>query len=127
VWPSILWLPVVLAILVVVTTGPTYLAAVFGLYFPDFRGVAQNLIRAGFFVSTALVPISRIPGEQLPLLIKANPMSGVFDSFRVAFGLVKRTSPEPFDLLYPLAVGGLLLVAGLALYLWREQHFPKEV
>jgi ABC-type polysaccharide/polyol phosphate export permease len=127
VWPSILWLPVVLAILVVVTTGPTYLAAVFGLYFPDFRGVAQNLIRAGFFVSTALVPISQIPGNELKLLIKANPMSGVFDSFRVAFGLVKRTSPEPFDLLYPLAVGGLLLVVGLALYLWRDRHFPKEV
>jgi ABC-type polysaccharide/polyol phosphate export permease len=128
VWPSILWLPLILAILVFLTTGPTYLATVFGLYFPDFRGVAQNLIRAGFFVSTALVPISLVPGKNLRLLVMANPMSSVFDSFRTAFGLMRtRSSPELFDLVYPFLVGGLLLVVGLALYFWRERHFPKEV
>ncbi len=128
VWPSILWLPLILAILVLLTTGPTYLATVFGLYFPDFRGVAQNLIRAGFFVSTALVPISLVPGQRLKLLVTANPMSSVFDSFRTAFGLIRtRTSPELFDLIYPVLVGGLLLVIGLGLYFWRDRHFPKEV
>jgi ABC-type polysaccharide/polyol phosphate export permease len=129
VWPSILWLPVVLSILVVLTAGPTYLATVFGLYFPDFRGVAQSLIRAGFFLSTALVPIGEFPREadQLRLLVQANPLSSVFDSLRVVFGMVERTSPAPINLIYPFLVGVLLLAVGLAVYRWRERQFPKEV
>jgi ABC-type polysaccharide/polyol phosphate export permease len=129
VWPSVLWLPVVLAILVVLTAGPTYLATVFGLYFPDLRGVAQSIIRAGFFLSTALVPIGEFPREadQLRLLVKANPLSRIFESLRVVFGIVDRTSPTPFDLVYPLLVGVFLLAVGLGLYRWREPEFPKEV
>ena len=127
VWPSVLWLPVVLVILVLLTAGPTYLATVFGLYFPDFRGVAQNMLRAAFLVSTALVAFENIPGDRLPILVKANPLSSVFDSFRVAFGASPRTSPSTFDLVYPLLIGGVLLVIGLAVFRWRERHFPKEV
>jgi lipopolysaccharide transport system permease protein/teichoic acid transport system permease protein len=134
-WPSVLWLPVIVADLVLLTAGPAYLMTVFGLYFPDFRGVAQNLIRAGFFLSTALIPLSRVPGDLLPKLIKANPFSGIFDSFRAVFGVanVNREgelvghAPKPVDLLYPALVGVVLLVAGMLLYRARSSRIPKEV
>ncbi|MBI4259889.1 MAG: ABC transporter permease [Actinobacteria bacterium] len=125
IWPSILWFPVVVGVLLVLTAGPAYIATVFGLYFADLRGVVQNLLRGGFFLSTALIPIRAIPGDQLPRLINANPLSGVFDSFRAVF--VNGEAPRAIDLLYPLGVGLFLLLVGAVLFRWRQRHFPKEV
>lgn len=136
VWPEVLWLPVIVANLVLLTAGPAYLMTMFGLYFPDFRGVALNLVRAGFFLSTALIPLSKVPGDALPRLIRANPFSGIFDSFRAVFGvfLTNREpgelvghAPRPYDLIYPAVVGVVLLVAGVAVYRWRESRIAKEV
>jgi ABC-type polysaccharide/polyol phosphate export permease len=119
------WLPVIIAILFVLTAGPAYIGAVIGLYFPDFRGVIQNLIRISFFVSSGLVTIKEVPGDDLPLLVQANPLSSVFDSFRAV--ILLGHGPSRLDLLYPLAVGiGLLLVGWLA-YRWRQHAFAKEV
>ena len=141
-WPSVLWVPVIVANLVLLTVGPAYLLTVFGLYFADFRGVVQNLIRAGFFLSTALIPLNKIPGDTLPRLIKANPFSGIFDSFRAVFGVYNVRAPagcdtcppqlvghapKPVDLIYPAVVGVVLLLFGLAVYRWRANRIPKEV
>jgi ABC-type polysaccharide/polyol phosphate export permease len=122
---ALLFLPVVLLVLLLVTSGPTYMATIFGLYFPDFRGVAQNLIRAGFFVSSGLVPIEEVPGVELPLLLQANPLTGIFDSFRAI--ILEGRPPHGMDLLYPAAVGAGLLAMGLLLYRWRRFELPKEV
>jgi ABC-type polysaccharide/polyol phosphate export permease len=49
----------------------------------------------------------------------------VFDSFRDVFLLGR--APTPMHLLYPLAVGFVLLGIGLLVYRWREADFAKEV
>lgn len=125
IWPSVLWLPVLIFGLGLISLGPTYLGSVFGLYFPDFRGPVQNLIRGAWFLSTGLVAAREIPGAQLSLLVKANPLSGIFDSFRAVF--LYGRGPSLVDLLYPSAVGALLLVVGILVYRWRRWEFPKEV
>ena len=122
---ALLWLPVVLAVLAVLTAGPVYLAAVYGLYLPDFRGVAQNLLRLSFLTSSGLVALRRVPGENLPRLFQANPLSGIFDAFRAI--VIAEHAPVAADLLYPLGVGLVLLAAGLLAYVSCEHHFPKEV
>jgi ABC-type polysaccharide/polyol phosphate export permease len=122
---SLLWVPVVLAGLVVLTAGPCYLAALFGLYFPDFRGPVQNLVRVSFFLSTGLVTLRDVPGKELPELIEANPLSSIFDSLR--FAILRGRMPGELDLLYPFALGTLLLVVGVALYRARQDQFAKEV
>lgn len=128
VWPSILWLPLPVLMLFLITIGPTYLAVVFGLYFPDARGVAQNLIRATFFVSTGLYALELVPGNNLRWLVRLNPMSGIFDTFRVAFGLREGgVGPELLDVVYPIAVAIVLLAVAMPLYRWRVRRFPKEV
>jgi ABC-type polysaccharide/polyol phosphate export permease len=119
------WVPVVLAILFVLTTGPCYLSALLGLYFPDLRGPVQNLVRASFFLSTGLVTLQDVPGRELPELIEANPLSSIFDSMR--FPILRGRMPGELDLLYPLLVGVLLIVVGVALYRARQHEFAKEM
>jgi ABC-2 type transport system permease protein len=122
---SLLWVPVILAILLILTLGPTYLAALIGLYFPDFRGPVQNLVRMSFFLSTGLFTLRDVPGKELPLLIQANPLSSIFDSFRAV--ILQGRTPDLVDLLYPLALGLFVLAVGLYLYRWRQDQFAKEV
>jgi ABC-type polysaccharide/polyol phosphate export permease len=122
---SLLALPLVVLVLFLVTSGPTFLAAIFGLYFPDFRGAAQNLIRVGFFVSSGLVPIAEVPGDELPLLLQANPMTGIFDAFRAI--IIDGRAPDWVDLAYPAAVGTIVLALGLGIFRWRMFELPKEV
>jgi ABC-type polysaccharide/polyol phosphate export permease len=122
---ALLWLPVVIGVLAVLAAGPTYILTLFGLYFPDYRGPVQNFIRALFFLSAGLFRTGDVPGGELPVVFKANPLSGVFESFRAVF--VFGVPPRPFDLLYPLAWGVGMLVVGIALYRRREHRFAKEV
>jgi ABC-type polysaccharide/polyol phosphate export permease len=122
---SLLWLPVVIAVLVLLVAGPTYICAIFGLYFPDYRGAAQSLIRIGFFASTALVTARKVPGPNLRRLLLLNPVSGIFDSFRDV--VIGGHAPKFSHLLDPILAGLILLAAGVALYRWREFEFAKEV
>lgn len=122
---NLLWLPLVLGILMLLTSGPAYMTALLGLYFPDLRGAFQNLVRVLFFVSSGLVPIGEVPGDRLPNVLKANPLSGVFDSFRAIFLEAER--PSLWDVLYPAAFGIVLLLLGLSLFRWRRSELPKEV
>ena len=39
---ALLWLPAIVAVLVVLVSGFAYLAAVFGIYFPDYRSTVAN-------------------------------------------------------------------------------------
>lgn len=123
--PALLCLPLVILVLVVLVTGPTYMAVVYGVHFPDFRAPVQTVLRLGFLVSTALVPPGRIGGSGLAFLFRANPMSGIFDSFRDI--VIDGSVPQASHLLYPLAVGLVLLACGRALYLWWEPQMAKEV
>lgn len=122
---ALVWLPVLIVGLFVLAAGPAYLGALFGLYFPDFRGVAQNLIRAAFFLATGLLPLKAVPGDTFRLIYQLNPLSSVFEGFRsvILFGV----PPRPFFVAYPLAFGFALLSIGLMSYRRRQSEFAKEV
>jgi ABC-type polysaccharide/polyol phosphate export permease len=122
--PALLALPVVLLTLVVLVTGPTYLASVYGVHFPDFRAPIMTILRLGFLISTALVAPGRIGGNRLAALFRANPMSAIFDSFRDI--LIAGRLPTA-RLLYPLTVGVVLLAVGRLVYRWWEPQMAKDV
>lgn len=122
---ALLWLPILLFVLAVLTAGPAYLATLFGLYFPDYRGAAQNLIRMGYFLSSGLVALENVPGDNLPRLLAANPFSGLFDSFRAV--LLHAESPRPWDIAYPFLIGTCLFGLGIWMFQRRVDELPKEV
>jgi ABC-type polysaccharide/polyol phosphate export permease len=123
-WPHLLLLPLPLISLALLTSGPSYLGAVFGLFFPDFRGAVQNLIRVSFFVSSGLLAVDRFSGD-LAQVVEANPLTGIFDSFRAIF--LEGKAPDATDILYPAAVGILLLAIAGVVYARTQRHFPKHL
>jgi lipopolysaccharide transport system permease protein len=123
--PALLWVPVVLAALALLTSGPAYLMTLLGIYHPDYKSVVQNLIRMGFFVSAGLVPAETEMSDGLETLLRANPLTGIFESFRAIF--IYGHAPHAFDLLYPMGVGLVVLAVALALYRHWAPDFVKKV
>jgi ABC-type polysaccharide/polyol phosphate export permease len=117
--------PLILANLALLTSGPAYLMTVLGVYQPDYRGAVQNLIRMGFFVSAGLVRPEMANSQALELVLRANPLSGIFESLRAA--VIYGRAPRAADFLYPFAVGLLLLAVSLMLYKRAAPGFAKEV
>lgn len=124
-WPSILWLPILLLQVMMLSAGPVFLGILVGVYASGIRGALTNLIRVSFFASTGLVAAERFSDGRFATIIRYNPLSSVFDSFRAVF--LDSQNPEAFDLIYPFGVGGLVLLVGISVYRWQSPTLPKEV
>jgi lipopolysaccharide transport system permease protein len=122
---ALLWLPVVIGVLAALCAAGGYVSAVFGVRFPDVRPAAQNLIRLGFFASAGLVQPSDAPSRALEMVLRANPLTGVFESFRAIF--LRAEAPQATDLLYPLAIAVVLFMIGLPLYRRAQLSFAKRI
>lgn len=122
---ALVWLPAAVVVLVTLCIGTSYLAAVFGLRFPSLRPAAQNLIRLGFFASAGLFRPIDAPHSLLRTVLEANPLSGIFESFRAV--ILRGQAPAMGDLLYPFAVGLALLAVGVRIYNHVQRDFAKRV
>jgi lipopolysaccharide transport system permease protein len=121
---AILWLPVALAVTVLLSAALAYPSALFGVWYPELQSFAVSFVRTLFFVAPGLVALDQISGttrELLPL----NPLTGLFESFRHA--LLYGNSPAAWELLSPLAAAALLLAVSLPLYRRNESRLAKLV
>ena len=73
---------------------------------PEIGNFVISFVRVLFFISPGLVPLSQVSGAAHDLLL-INPMTGLFESYRDA--LLYGDSPGAFELLYPAALGVVLL------------------
>lgn len=119
---ALLWLPLVLAITLLLAVALSYAAALFGLYWPDLRTLGISLMRTLFFLSPGLIALSEIPDDAADI-VRLNPLSGIFEAWRQV--LIAGESPEAWMLLIPLAAAALILA--LVAPLWRrdQPHFAK--
>lgn len=122
--PAIAWLPVLLAQSALFALAISYPSTLFGLYFRDLRPFALSAVRALFFLSSGLIPLAAVHGRA-PTVLKLNPLTGLFESFRSAF-LFGR-SPSAWSLLYPTGIALLLLVVFVPLYARETPQFAKVV
>lgn len=122
---ALLWLLPVSAVLALLAAGPAYLLSVVGLYHPGYRGVIQNIVRVGFFASAGLVPLTEVPDGLLPSIIRANPLSPLFEAFR---GVVMHgRGPALAELAHPLAVATVVLAVGVSVYRRRQFDFANAL
>jgi ABC-type polysaccharide/polyol phosphate export permease len=119
-----LWLPVVLALTVLLALACAYPAALFGLWFMELIGFAQSAIRVFFFLAPGVVALSDIHGEANEL-VRLNPLTGIFEAYRdvLAYG----QSPAAWELLYPLGFSALLLLLFFTLFRRESAHLAKVV
>jgi ABC-type polysaccharide/polyol phosphate export permease len=117
-----LWLPVVIASTLLFTIGVAYPAAMLGIWMPEIGTFVLSFVRVLFFIAPGLVPLSQISDPAHDLLM-INPMTGLFESYRDA--LLYGTSPGAFALLYPAALGVLLLAVFVPMFHSEQRQFAK--
>ena len=57
--------------------------------------------------------------------MRLNPLTGLIESLRHA--VLYRSAPPAWELLYPLAVSVLILIATVPVYRREQNHFAKVV
>ena len=119
-----LWLPVALALTVLLAAALAYPAALFGLWYPELISFAVSLVRTLFFLAPGLVALSQISGVARDLL-PFNPLTGLFELYRDA--LLYGQSPPAWQILYPLAAGALVLALALPIYRREQPSLAKLV
>ena len=120
--PAVLLLPFVVAANLALAVGFAYPAALFGVWFPDLRLVATQVLRTLYFAAPGLVALSEISGRAHDLL-KFNPMTGLFEAYRSV--LLYGEVPAAWMVFYPAAMGGFLLLVFLRIYRREQNHFAK--
>jgi lipopolysaccharide transport system permease protein len=121
---SAMWLPVVLLVNFAFAVACGYPAALVGLWLPDLRAFAISFVRTLFFVAPGLIALDRIYGHTHDL-IKLNPLTGLFEAYRAA--LLYGHAPAAWQLLYPLAIAGVLFAAFFPIYRAEQRHLAKMV
>jgi lipopolysaccharide transport system permease protein len=121
---AILWLPVVIGINLLFAVALAYPASLLGVWMPDIKNFVNSAVRVLYFVAPGLVPLSQVSGDAHDLLL-LNPLTGLFESYRDA--LLYGDAPGAFELLYPAAMGLLLLAIFVPLYRVEQRQFAKII
>jgi ABC-type polysaccharide/polyol phosphate export permease len=121
---SMVWLPLVIAVNILLALGLAYPASLFGLWFRDLRNFGISFVRTLFFLAPGLVPLSQIHGGA-PAWLKLNPLTGLFEAYRnvLLFG----HAPAAWQLAYPTTFAALLLVVFVPFYRSEQRQFAKIV
>jgi ABC-type polysaccharide/polyol phosphate export permease len=130
---SILWLPLLLLLLVMLTTGLAFLFACANIFFRDVKYILQVLLTFGIFFTPVLLEPAQMGryGEILML----NPLSPILEGLRLAvtaghnllqpLDLNGAVAWRPWWLAYSAGWSFLLLWAGLRLFRGSAARFAE--
>lgn len=121
---AVLWLIPTILVTVVFTVACAYPSSLFGLWFPEWQNIARSLVRMLFFLAPGLVALNEIP-ESARTWVELNPLTGIFESYRDA--LLYGTSPQAWELLYPLGFALVLLAIFVPVYRREQSHLAKVI
>jgi ABC-type polysaccharide/polyol phosphate export permease len=110
---AIAWLPVVVAITLVLSLAVAYPAALIGIWYQDLTPFALSALRALFFIAPGIIALDQISGTARDLL-PFNPLTGLFESFRDT--LLYGHSPAAWELLSPLAAAAILFAIAVPVF-----------
>jgi lipopolysaccharide transport system permease protein len=120
--PSLLWLPLVVAVNFVVAAAFAYAMALFAIWFRELWAFGLSFVRMLFFIGPGLVPLSQTHGTAR-FLLRLNPLTGIFEAYRDLFYYGQ--SPAAWELLYPSGVAFLLLGIFVPIYNSEQRQFAK--
>jgi lipopolysaccharide transport system permease protein len=121
---SAAWVPALVLIEVLLTTGIALWASAINVFARDLRLAVPIAIQLWLFITPVMYPLSAVPRD-LRLWYRINPMTGLVDSFRRV--LVDAQSPDP-GLLLPTLIGAVaVLVAGWWYFAATEFRFADVI
>jgi ABC-type polysaccharide/polyol phosphate export permease len=121
---SLLWLGPAIGMTIVFSVACAYAVSLIGVWFRDLRPFVISFVRAMFFLAPGLVALDEIHGSARTL-VKLNPLSGLFESFRSAVLLGRR--PSAWEFVAPAVWSIILLAVALPLYVRENTQFAKVV
>jgi lipopolysaccharide transport system permease protein len=121
---ALLWLPVIVAVTIVLSIGAAWPFALLGVWVPKLGLFAGQALRILFFASAGLVALSEVSDDVHDWLV-LNPLTGLFESFRHVF--LYGDAPPFWQLAYPTGFGLLLMIAFVPLYRREKRNFAKLV
>lgn len=113
---TVIWVPVLLAIQIMLMTGVILLTSALMVFYRDFRFVVPLGVQLWMYASPIIYPMNLIPEKLMPVYL-LNPMAGLIDAYRrvLLFG----QNPDPYAL-------GVSLVISLALFIFGYLYFKKS-
>jgi ABC-type polysaccharide/polyol phosphate export permease len=122
---TLLLLPPFVVLQLVFIMGLGYIFTVVGAYLPDVRETLRSFVRAMFFVTPIIWPVSRVEGTNFEWVVRYNPMAYVVEAYRdlIIYGEVPGGTATLLFTLLSLA----LFVAGFALFHRVKKRFADLI
>jgi len=121
---SVVWAPLLLAILIVITTGFGFLMAALNTFARDIRLFVPLLMQLWLFLTPVMYPLDAVPAD-LRWIYVLNPMTGIIVAFRdvLVFGVT------PDLTLLAWSIGGALVtfVLGVWYFANTEHRFADVI
>lgn len=120
-WQAIL-LPLILVPQLLFIMGLSYIMAVLGTYMPDVGEILRAIVRATFFITPIIWPVSRLEGrETLSLIVDLNPLAYLVGAYRdlILLGELPGTLATLYFSLFALAI----FVLGFGLFVKVKSRF----
>jgi ABC-type polysaccharide/polyol phosphate export permease len=131
---QLIWVPVLMLCLLLLTTGLAFLFACANLFFRDVKYILQVLLTFGIFFTPVLVDASMF-GKYAPVMM-LNPLSPILEGLRLT--LVEQTSLlhniatpagvtiwSPWYLVYAITIGVVATLVGLVAFRKSAAYFAE--
>jgi len=121
---TLLFLPAVLAVHAAFTTAIALVLAMANLFYRDVKYLFEVVLTFWMFASAIVYPVDAVSGT-LGVLVRANPMTAIVESYRrvVLYGM----PPEPMSFLSVAAFSLIALPAAWLLFHRSEFRFAESI
>jgi ABC-type polysaccharide/polyol phosphate export permease len=119
----LLWLPILIAILILYTTGVGLILASANLFYRDIKYVVEIILMFGIFFTPVFYEAATF-GKWKTLLL-ANPIGSILEIMNDTIVLHK--APETFWLVYAGAASVLIFFIGSAIFNKSEPYFAESI
>ena len=121
--PMVLFVPLIVVIQAMFTAALALLLSMANLFYRDVKYVFDAVLTVWMFASAVVYPASSLGGV-LGVVVNANPMTGIVESYR--YVLLYGAAPPP-SLIPAAAVSVLLLPAAWLLFHRMEFRFAENI
>ncbi|RDV14877.1 ABC transporter permease [Pontibacter diazotrophicus] len=120
----LLLIPFLIIIMALLALGSGMIISALTTKYRDLQFLIGFAVQLGMYASAVIYPIAEVP-QKYQLFIMANPMSGIIETFRLAF--LGNGEFEWFYFLYPLTFSIFIFLLGVIIFNKVEKSFMDTV